>query len=75
MLLFHKVQNQACEQTMSEVEKDFKKMIDHMTQTHDAMEVGFPLISQDNNFSKLSIIFTHLHLSQDVCFRHHIQIS
>ncbi|KAL7599963.1 hypothetical protein Lser_V15G22786 [Lactuca serriola] len=37
----YKVQNQACEHTMSEVEKDFKKMIDHMTQTHDAMEASY----------------------------------
>ncbi|KAI3505585.1 hypothetical protein L1887_27718 [Cichorium endivia] len=37
----YKAENQACEQTMQEVEKDFKKMIDHMSHTHDAMEASY----------------------------------
>ncbi|GKA68202.1 hypothetical protein Tco_0768119 [Tanacetum coccineum] len=34
-------QNQACEQSMVEAEKDFKKMIDHISETHDTMEASF----------------------------------
>ena len=41
MLLFLQAQNQACEQSMVEAEKDFKKMIDHISETHDTVEVSF----------------------------------
>ncbi|PWA62708.1 hypothetical protein CTI12_AA347360 [Artemisia annua] len=34
-------QNQACEQSMVEAEKDFKKMIDHISETCDTMEASY----------------------------------
>ncbi|GKB25467.1 hypothetical protein Tco_0864868 [Tanacetum coccineum] len=34
-------QNQACEQSMVEAEKDFKKMINHISETHDTMEASY----------------------------------
>ncbi|GJW47589.1 hypothetical protein Tco_0079235 [Tanacetum coccineum] len=37
----HRAQNQACEQSMVEAEKDFKKMIDHISETHDKMEGSY----------------------------------
>ncbi|KAI3692316.1 hypothetical protein L6452_32130 [Arctium lappa] len=37
----YKVQNQSCEQSMNEAEKDFEKMIDHLRETHDTMEASY----------------------------------
>ncbi|PWA62706.1 ribonuclease H-like domain-containing protein [Artemisia annua] len=34
-------QNQACEQSMVEAEKDFKKMIDHISETHDTVKASY----------------------------------
>nr|GEX20839.1 L10-interacting MYB domain-containing protein-like [Tanacetum cinerariifolium] len=34
-------QNQACEQSMVEAEKDLKKMIDHISKTHDTMGASY----------------------------------
>nr|GEZ48716.1 ribonuclease H-like domain-containing protein [Tanacetum cinerariifolium] len=38
-------QSQACEQSMVEAEKDCKKMIGHMSEPHETMEVSFALVS------------------------------
>nr|GEV01415.1 hypothetical protein [Tanacetum cinerariifolium] len=40
-----KAQSQACEQSMVEAEKDFKKMIGHMSEPHETMEASFALMS------------------------------
>ncbi|XP_071737325.1 uncharacterized protein [Rutidosis leptorrhynchoides] len=37
----YKVQNQACAQSMEETAKDFKKVMDHMSRTHDTMEASY----------------------------------
>ncbi|GKD93416.1 hypothetical protein Tco_1373253, partial [Tanacetum coccineum] len=34
-------QSQACEQSMVEAEKDFKKMIGQMSETHETMEASY----------------------------------
>nr|GEZ52434.1 hypothetical protein [Tanacetum cinerariifolium] len=44
-------QSQACEQSMVEAEKDFKKMIGHMSEPHETMEVRFALMSVLKAFS------------------------
>ena len=36
-----KIQNQACQQTMNEAEKEFKKMNDRIKEARDAMQVVF----------------------------------
>ncbi|KAI3728262.1 hypothetical protein L6452_16895 [Arctium lappa] len=36
-----KIQNQACQQTMNEAEKEFKKMNDRIRETHDAMQASY----------------------------------
>ena len=46
ILLFLQAQNQACEQSMVEAEMDFKKMIDHISETRDTMEVCFAVTFQ-----------------------------
>ncbi|GJX90163.1 hypothetical protein Tco_0343489, partial [Tanacetum coccineum] len=40
-LSMREAQNQACEQSMVEAEKDFKKMIDHISETHDTMGASY----------------------------------
>nr|GEX08407.1 ribonuclease H-like domain-containing protein [Tanacetum cinerariifolium] len=37
----YKAQSQACEQSMVEAEKDFKKMIGHMSEPHETMEASY----------------------------------
>nr|XP_043630969.1 uncharacterized protein LOC122602338 [Erigeron canadensis] len=37
----YKAQNQACKESMAEAEKDFKKVIDHMSKTHGTLEVSY----------------------------------
>ncbi|XP_071701829.1 uncharacterized protein [Rutidosis leptorrhynchoides] len=37
----YKIQNQACQQTMNEAEKEFKKMNDRIKETRDAMQASY----------------------------------
>ncbi|KVH95567.1 uncharacterized protein LOC112528578 [Cynara cardunculus var. scolymus] len=37
----YKIQNQTCQQTMNEAEKEFKKMNDRIKETHDAMQASY----------------------------------
>ncbi|GKD79661.1 hypothetical protein Tco_1342282, partial [Tanacetum coccineum] len=37
----YKAQSQACKLSMVEAEKDFKKMIGHMSETHETMEASY----------------------------------
>ncbi|KAI3713822.1 hypothetical protein L1987_72408 [Smallanthus sonchifolius] len=36
-----KIQNQACQETMNEAEKEFKKMNDRISETHDTMQASY----------------------------------
>ncbi|GJZ83769.1 hypothetical protein Tco_0648942 [Tanacetum coccineum] len=58
-------QSQAREQSMVEAEKDFKKMIGHMSETHETMEVSSALMSVLKAFR----LYSNSNVSQDCMFQ------
>ncbi|GKE78585.1 hypothetical protein Tco_1544705, partial [Tanacetum coccineum] len=58
-------QSQACEQSMVEAEKDFKKMIGHMSETRETMEVSSALMSVLKAFR----LYSNSNVSHDCLFQ------